>query len=484
MTMLPFDNTYARLPEVFYERIKPVPVIAPELIRLNRSLAERLGLELPDDEGKLARLFSGNAVFEGATPLAQAYAGHQFGHFVPQLGDGRAVLLGEVVAPDGKRFDVQLKGSGRTRFSRGGDGRSPLGPVIREYVVSEAMHALGIPSSRALAMVATGETVHRDRPLPGGVLTRVASSHIRIGTFEYFAARGDTEALRVLADHVIDRHYPKCRDAANPYAELFARIADRVAGLVARWMGVGFIHGVMNTDNTAVAGETIDFGPCAFMDAYDPATVFSSIDHQGRYAFDNQPVIAQWNLSSLGGCLVPLLDTDEARARELAEAVLSDFPDRFREHFNGVMGRKIGVESGGERDYEVARELLRLMHRDRVDFTLAFRLLADDEARFAELFSEAGEIEIWLESWRAHLLERGTDPDEARTVMRMANPVRIPRNHRVEQAIRAAEDEGDFAPTHRLIEAMKNPYESRPEFVAFTLPPEPNEIVRQTFCGT
>jgi uncharacterized protein YdiU (UPF0061 family) len=484
MTMLPFDNTYARLPGTFYERIDPAPVASPRLIRLNRPLAAGLGLELPDDEDTLARIFSGNETPEGAQPLAQAYAGHQFGYFVPQLGDGRAVLLGEVVAPDGDRFDIQLKGSGRTRFSRGGDGRSPLGPVIREYVVSEAMHAMGIPSSRALAMVATGETVHRDHPLPGGVLTRVASSHIRVGTFEYFAARGDTDALRLLADHVIDRHYPGCRDADNPYLELFSRITESVAGLVAQWMGVGFIHGVMNTDNTSVAGETIDFGPCAFMDAYDPSAVFSSIDHQGRYAFDNQPAVAQWNLSSLGGCLVSLLDPDEDRAQEMAESVLSGFPDLFRERFHRVMARKIGIESGTAEDFGVANELLRLMHRDRVDFTLAFRRLAGDEADFLSLFRDRDGAAAWLETWRAHLRERKVDPESARSVMRSANPAYIPRNHRVEQAIRAAEDQGDFAPAHRLIEALERPFEDRPEFAEYANPPEPDEVVSQTFCGT
>ena len=484
MTMLPFDNTYARLPGDFYERIDPAPVKSPRLIRLNRPLAARLGLGLPDDEGELARLFSGNARFEGAAPLAQAYAGHQFGYFVPQLGDGRAVLLGELVAPDGKRFDIQLKGSGKTRFSRGGDGRSPLGPVIREYVVSEAMHALGIPSSRALAMVATGETVLRDRPLPGGVLTRVASSHIRVGTFEYFAARGETDSLRLLADHVMARHYPGCRDAENPYADLFARIAERVAGLVAQWMGVGFIHGVMNTDNTSVAGETIDFGPCAFLDGYDPSAVFSSIDHQGRYAFDNQPAIARWNLSSLGGCMVPLLDPDEDRAREMAGEVLDGFPDLFRERFHRVMARKIGIESGDAGDFGVVDELLRLMHRDRVDFTLAFRLLAVDEARFAGLFRDRDGATAWLETWRGHLRGHNVGPESARSVMRAANPAYIPRNHRVEQAIRAAEDHGDFSLTHRLVEVGERPYEDRPEFAEYADPPEPHEVVRQTFCGT
>jgi len=484
MIAIAFDNSYARLPERFYERVTPVPVRDPKLIRLNRALADRLGLRLPDDPDALARLFSGNDPLPGGAPLAQAYAGHQFGHFVPQLGDGRAVLLGEVVAPDGARFDIQLKGSGRTRFSRGGDGRSPLGPVIREYVVSEAMHAMGIPTSRALAMVATGEAVRRERDLPGGVLTRVASSHIRIGTFEYFAARGDTDSLRLLADHVIDRHYPACREAADPYGAFFEAVARAVAGLVAQWMGVGFIHGVMNTDNTAVTGETIDYGPCAFLDRYDPAAVFSSIDSQGRYAFDNQPNIAQWNLSSLGGCLLPLMQGGEAAARERAEAVLAGFPDEFSEQFHRIMARKIGIEAGDAADYAVVRDLLRLMHQNRVDFTLAFRRLAGDEAGLSELFGDREGVAAWLDGWRARLHERGVSLEAARSVMRTANPARIPRNHRLEQAIRAAEDQDDFAPAQRLIEALADPFEDRPEFAEYELPPEPGEVVSQTFCGT
>jgi len=495
MTAIPFDNSYARLPEQFHERIKPAPVCAPELIRFNRPLAVRLGLDLPDDGPTLARLFSGNEPIEGAQPLAQAYAGHQFGYFVPQLGDGRAVLLGEVVAPDGKRFDIQLKGSGRTRFSRGGDGRSPLGPVIREYVVSEAMHALGVPSSRALAMVATGETVRRERDLPGGVLTRVASSHIRVGTFEYFAARGDAASLRLLADHVIDRHYPECRVAADSYAELFRRVTLAVADLTARWMGVGFIHGVMNTDNTSVAGETIDFGPCAFLDGYDPSAVFSSIDGQGRYAYDNQPAVAQWNLSSQGGCLAPLMaggqdgspnDTGEA-GREAAEAILAEFPDAFARRFHAVMARKIGIEDGDAADYAVVRELLRLMRDSSADFTVAFRELArwrDQGAPFAALVGAGSAATGWIETWRAHLQERGISREQAGRTMLAANPARIPRNHQVERAIRAAEDEGDFAPANRLVEAMADPYADRPEFIGYEIPPEANEVVRQTFCGT
>jgi len=493
MTAIPFDNSYARLPEQFHERISPAPVRAPELIRFNRPLAERLGLDLPDDGPALARLFSGNESIEGAQPLAQAYAGHQFGYFVHQLGDGRAVLLGEVVAPDRKRFDIQLKGSGRTRFSRGGDGRSPLGPVIREYVVSEAMHALGVPSSRALAMVATGETVRRERDLPGGVLTRVASSHIRVGTFEYFAARGDAASLRLLADHVIDRHYPECRAAADPYAELFRRVAAAVADLTARWMGVGFIHGVMNTDNTSVAGETIDFGPCAFLDGYDPSAVFSSIDGQGRYAFDNQPAVAQWNLSSLGGCLAPLMaggngvPSDGEAGREAAESILAGFPDAFARRLHAVMARKIGIGDGDAADYAMVRELLGLMRRSGSDFTVTFRELArwrEDGAPFAALIGDGPAVAGWIEIWRAHLEERGISREQAASIMLAANPARIPRNHQVERAIRAAEDEGDFAPANRLVEALAEPYADRPEFMEYETPPEPYEKVRRTFCGT
>lgn len=478
-----FDNTYARLPEPFFQRINPVPVRSPRLIRLNTALAETLELDLPDDAAKQAAFFSGNALFPGSEPIAQAYAGHQFGNFVPQLGDGRAVLLGEVVTSRGQRFDMQLKGSGITRFSRNGDGRSPLGPVIREYVVSEAMHAMGIPTSRSLAMVETGETVHRETPLPGAILTRVAASHIRIGTFEYFAARNDFDAVRQLADFAIARHYPEVQGNAALYAEFFRAVCRAQARLVADWLAAGFIHGVMNTDNTAISGETIDYGPCAFMDHYNPAQVFSSIDIQGRYAYNNQSTIAQWNLACLGGCLLPLLDADEAKARSVGEEILATFPDTFKAEYQHRMCRKIGLPAATDTDFSLVRELLAHMHRDHADFTLTFRSLGDatnatGAERFLSLFSRNAGVEDWIERWRQRA------PSDGVKGMHSVNPAFIPRNHRLEQAIRAAEDDRDDSMAHRLIDILGHPYEEQPDNAEFMLPPAPEERVHQTFCGT
>ncbi|WP_272701075.1 protein adenylyltransferase SelO [Desulfovibrio sp. Fe33] len=479
-----FINSYAHLPEVFFQRIDPEPAAAPSLIRLNRPLADRLELDLPGNDADLAALFSGNRLLPGSAPIAQAYAGHQFGQFVPQLGDGRAHLLGEVVNGQGERFDIQLKGSGRTRFSRGGDGRSPLGPVIREYVVSEAMHAMGIPTTRALAMASTGQPVFREAELPGAVLTRVASGFVRVGTFEYFAARRMEDAVRQLADHVIDRNHPAARKADNPYLALFEAVCEAQAGLMAKWMCVGFVHGVMNTDNTAVSGETIDFGPCAFIDHYDPEVVFSSIDHFGRYAFNRQPSIMAWNLACLGGCLIPLLDEDEARAHKAGEKVLEQFIPAFTDHYRQGLCRKIGLP-GDDESFNLARRLLDLMRRDGTDFTNAFRALSaaqTDPAPFAGLFAPDEEIRAWLDDWRARLALTGA-ADTARETMRSANPAFIPRNHRIEQAIRAAEH-GDFTPANKLIEVLRRPYDDQPENAEYAAPPRPEERVEQTFCGT
>ncbi|BCS88552.1 protein adenylyltransferase SelO [Pseudodesulfovibrio sediminis] len=484
---MPFDNTYARLPHHFYQKIAPTPVAAPQLIRLNTPLAQTLELDLPETDQALAALFSGNTLLDGMEPLAQAYAGHQFGHFVPQLGDGRALLLGEAVTGEGHRFDIQLKGSGRTRFSRGGDGRSPLGPVIREYVVSEAMHALGIPTTRALAMVTTGETVHRETPLPGAVMTRVASSFLRVGTFEYFAARNNVDALRQLAEYAIQRHYPEAAEADNPYAAFFEAVCAAQAKLVAQWMCVGFIHGVMNTDNTTISGETIDFGPCAFMDSYNPAQVFSSIDQQGRYAFNQQPLVVQWNMGCLGGCLVPLLSQDETEANAIGEQILGTLTPRFAEQYRKGLCAKVGLHTATDSDFALTRELLSLMHQDHVDFTVAFRTLCDCEDRadsFTSLFDAREAIAAWVEEWRSRLKAQGNNKAERRHAMRAVNPAFIPRNHRIEEAIRAAEDTGDFALTHRLIEILSNPFADQPENSAYQEPPQPSQRVHQTFCGT
>ncbi|WFS62560.1 YdiU family protein [Pseudodesulfovibrio thermohalotolerans] len=479
-----FINSYAHLPEPFYQRIDPEPVAAPSLIRLNRPLAERLELDLPEDDADLAALFSGNRLLPGSEPIAQAYAGHQFGQFVPQLGDGRAHLLGETVNKAGERFDIQLKGSGRTKFSRGGDGRSPLGPVLREYVVSEAMHAMGIPSTRALAMTSTGQPVFREAELHGAVLTRVASGFVRVGTFEYFAARRMEDAVRQLADHVIERNHPSASQADNPYLALFEAICSAQAELMARWMCVGFVHGVMNTDNTAVSGETIDFGPCAFLDQYDPEAVFSSIDHFGRYAFNRQPTIMAWNLACLGGCLIPLLDDDESRAHTAGEAVLERFIPAFAAHYTQGLCSKIGLP-GDDESFALARGLLDLMRRNGTDFTNAFRALCDaqtDPAPFTALFATNEEIRHWLDDWRARLALTGS-VGTARETMRSATPAFIPRNHRIEQAIQAAEV-GDFTLVDRLIEVLRRPYEDQPENAEYAAPPRPEERVEQTFCGT
>lgn len=480
-----FDNSYARLPERFFALTPPTPVSAPRLVRLNDALADELGLDrgwLTSPEG--VAMLAGNAVAPGSTPIATAYAGHQFGQFVPQLGDGRAILLGEVVDRSGTRRDIQLKGSGRTRFSRGGDGRAALGPVMREYVVSEAMAALGIPTTRALAFVLTGEPVMREEALPGAILTRVAASHIRVGTFQFFAARQDAEALRALADHVIIRHYPQAAQAANPYLALFDAVIAAQADLIVRWLLVGFIHGVMNTDNCSIAGETIDYGPCAFLDSYDPATVFSSIDTGGRYAYGNQPSIALWNLTRLAESMLPLLaeDTDEAVA--LAQTALGAFAPRFQAGYDAGIARKLGLAGDGEADTTLGAEFLGLLGARGADFTLSFRHLsrlhagtAGEEPLRATLGDDPA-LDGWLARWRER--SAGTEPG----AMLAVNPAYIPRNHRIAAAIRAAEDHDDFAPFEELMTVLAQPFEERTAFAEYENPPRPEERVRATFCGT
>ncbi|MCE8033674.1 YdiU family protein [Billgrantia tianxiuensis] len=488
-----FTLRYSRLPERFYERFEPVPVREPRLIAFNRPLAEALGFDLAAfDAEEAAVWFSGNVVPRGAEPLAQAYAGHQFGGFVPRLGDGRAVLLGEVTDRDGRLRDIQLKGAGRTPFSRGGDGRAPLGPVLREYLVSEAMHAMGIPSTRALAAVTTGEHVVRGIPEPGAILTRVAASHIRVGTFQYFAARGDIDGVRELADHAIERHYPELtkRKGGERYLGLLESVQARQAALIAKWMGVGFIHGVMNTDNTSISGETIDFGPCAFMEQYDPQMVFSSIDEGGRYAYANQPWIAQWNLARLAETLLPLIDDDTDRAIELATELLQRFPERYEEEWLAVMRAKLGLERAQPGDKALAEALLAIMHRGRADFTLTFRRLADAaenreaEASLIALFERPEEIAGWLEDWRQRLAQDLWTEDERARRMRLANPAFIPRNHRVQQALTAAMDENDYGPFETLLEVITHPFDDQPGREEYTRPAEPTERVFRTFCGT
>jgi uncharacterized protein YdiU (UPF0061 family) len=486
----PFDNSYARLPARFFARQRPSLAEAPMLLILNEPLAIELGLDVEALRRDGAAFFSGNAVPGGADPLAMAYAAHQFGNFVPQLGDGRAILLGEVIDINGKRRDIQLKGAGQTAFSRGGDGRAALGPAMREYIVSEAMHALGLPTTRALALVSTGEPVYRETPLPGAVVTRVAASHIRIGTFQFFAARGDNEGVKALADYVIDRHYPFVRDSIRPYLALFEAIVERQAALVASWLHIGFIHGVMNTDNMTVSGETIDFGPCAFMDTYDPATVFSSIDRRGRYAYANQPGIAQWNLARLGETLLPLFDDDPEKAVELANDVIKGFGTRFQDHWLAGMRRKIGLATEEDGDLDLIQALLALMEAQMADFTLTFRRLCDLAASgehgeaFAGSFANPDVANPWLGRWRERLGRETGTPEPRAKAMRAVNPAFIPRNHRIEQAIVAAIGEADFSPFHRLLDVLSRPYEDQPAFAAYAEAPKPAERVLQTFCGT
>ena len=486
-----FDNSYGRLPERFHARLAPTPVAAPRLIRLNVVLARELGLDpdrLTGPDG--VSVLAGNRLAHSSEPLAMAYAGHQFGGFSPQLGDGRAILLGEVIDRDGRRRDVQLKGAGPTPFSRRGDGRAALGPVLREYIISEAFAALGIPTTRALAAVTTGEAVMREMPLPGAVLTRVAASHIRVGTFQYFAARGDVDGVRTLADYVITRHYPEAAGADNPHRVLLDLVAARQADLIARWMLVGFIHGVMNTDNMAISGESIDFGPCAFMDTYNPQQVFSSIDAHGRYAYANQPGIAQWNLARLAETLLPLLADDQDAAIVVAQEALTGFARRFEAAYAAGLAAKLGLLASQPGDVALAQDLLARMATNAADFTVTFRRLAEAvdgpgrDAGVRGLFADPTAFDAWAVTWRGRLAAEGGDAHARQAAMRAVNPAFIPRNHRVEEAIAAAVDDGDLAPFERLVEVLAHPFDEQPGAERYATPPAPEEIVRKTFCGT
>ena len=481
-----FDNSYARLPPRFHARLDPTPVAAPRLLRVNTALAEQLGIDpaaLAGPEG--TAILAGNQVAAGSQPLAMAYAGHQFGHFSPQLGDGRANLLGEVLTRDGARRDIQLKGSGPTPFSRRGDGRAALGPVLREYIVSEAMAALGVPTTRGLAAVSTGEPVYRETALPGAIFTRVAASHIRVGTFQYFAAQGDTDAVRLLADHVIARHDPAAAAAPNPYLALLEGVIGRQARLIADWLLIGFIHGVMNTDNCAVSGETIDYGPCAFLDAYDPQAVFSSIDQGARYAYGNQPRIAQWNLTRLAECLLPLLNDDRDTAVAIAQTALSGFTPQFEAAYHAGLRRKIGLATEEPRDLALIQDLLAAMAHSFADFTLTFRhLAAGDDAATRALFADPALFDRWAERWHARLARETTSPADRQAAMQRSNPAIIPRNHQVEAVIQAAVAREDFSPFETLLQAVTNPYIDNADLAHLTKPPLPEERVLQTFCGT
>lgn len=477
------DNSYTRLPESFYVRLHPVPVRSPQVVMVNHALAESLGLDFRTlSEEEAALLFAGNKLPDGAQPIAQAYAGHQYGHFT-MLGDGRAILLGEHLTPIGDRFDIQLKGSGQTRFSRRGDGRAALAPMLREYIISEAMHALNIPTTRSLAVVTTGESVLRETVLPGAILTRVAASHIRVGTFEYAARLGNSEGIKTLADYAIHRHYPDLSESENPYLALLHSVIERQASLVAKWMLVGFIHGVMNTDNMTISGETIDYGPCAFMDAYDPNTVFSSIDQHGRYRYSNQPHIAQWNLARFAETLLPLLHPDQEKAVALAEDAIHHFPVIFQEHWLAGMRKKLGLSSEEAEDIELIETLLTWMQQHQADYTNTFRALAAETLPDDTLFCDAEFIK-WHVRWQARLLRQAEPKQSSLCLMRAHNPAIHPRNHRVEEALAAASERSDYSLLQRLLAAVTNPYADAPEYQDYRTPPLPSERVCQTFCGT
>lgn len=468
-----FDNSYARMPEALFSRLEPTPVRKPALVVFNHALARQLGLGLEGvAEEDLAQLFAGNALPEGAAPIAQAYAGHQFGYFT-MLGDGRAIVLGEHLTPAGERFDIQLKGSGRTPYSRSGDGRAALGPMLREYVVSEAMHALGIPTSRSLAVVTTGEPVYREDVLTGAILTRVAASHLRVGTFQYVAATGDAAALRTLLDYAISRHYPDIAGAANPALAFLGAVIERQAELIVDWMRVGFIHGVMNTDNMTISGETIDYGPCAFMNAYDPATVFSSIDRDGRYAFGNQPPIAQWNLAKLASALLSVIHDDEKQAIAQAQEQIYGFKDIYEARWTAMMRRKLGLFGAEPEDASLIADLLGWMHENKADYTNTFRGLT------------RGAIphDAWHARWQARLTRQAEPRESALALMRAANPAYIPRNHQVEAALTAATEQGDLQPLHKLLAVLAEPYAERDGLSEYQSP-QPDDRLYRTFCGT
>ena len=486
-----FENSYSRLPENFYQRLSPTSVKSPSLVALNYQLATELGFDidaLSSNDG--IALLAGNKILAGSDPIAIAYAGHQFGYFVPQLGDGRAHLLAEIIDGNGQRRDMQLKGSGQTAYSRDGDGRAPLGSVIREYILSEAMHALGISTTRSLAAVTTGEQVYRQSALPGGILTRVAASHIRIGTFEYFAAQNDYNSLKCLADYAISRHYHAAKATDNPYRSLLESVLDGQAKLIASWMNIGFIHGVMNTDNTSIAGETIDYGPCAFMDSYDYKTVFSSIDQYGRYAYGNQALVMQWNLTRFGESLLPLLDPDTDKAVQIVEEVIDTYQDLFSDYWLAGLCQKLGLTEKSAADLLLGQNLFELMQKHAADFTLTFRYLCDVTAENADamlirsLFDLSNDFDQWLSRWRNRLLEQTETQQQCIAIMRNNNPAFIPRNHRVEQAIESAVESGDFSKMYQLIKILSDPYHEQPEFADYASPPQPGEWVGQTFCGT
>lgn len=492
MQKIPFNNHYIKLGRLFYVKTDPSPTISPELIIFNEKLAVELGLAIANiNSTDGTAIFAGNLIPDGAEPLAMAYAGHQFGHFSPQLGDGRAILLGEIDSPNDQYFNIQLKGSGRTFYARNGDGRSALGPVLREYLVSEAMAKLGVPTTRALAAVTTGEKVVRQRLLPGGILTRIATSFVRIGTFQFFAARNNAKAIKQLADYTIEHNYPQTREEKNPYRALLQAIMNRQAALIARWMQFGFIHGVMNTDNMSIAGETLDYGPCAFMDVYAHDRVFSSIDHNKRYAYNNQPSIGLWNLTRLAELFVPLLAKKTETAVEIAHDILQQYIVLYQKYWLAGMQNKIGLSSNMRGDKELIQELFNIMASNNADFTLTFYYLSQlgiDAAipnrDINRLFTKPEQFYTWMTKWRERISKEKIHDKIRQAKMQAVNPVYIPRNHRIEAAIKAAENHGDFSLFHTLHEVLQKPYVLQEGKNSYMLPPEPDEVVKQTFCGT
>lgn len=493
--LINFENTYHdKLAPIFYQEIEPINVREARLLKLNRNLADDLNIDFDLVEKYGAEVFSGNKQISSSKPIAQAYAGHQFGHFVAQLGDGRAILLGEVIDNNGERRDIQLKGSGQTAFSRNGDGKATLSSVLREYLMSEAMHNLGIATTRSLAVVTTGEEVLRDPVQEGAVLTRVAASHIRVGTFEYFAARQDQASLKQLVNYVIDRHYPHIKDSKNPYLELIRAVAKKQTKLISNWLRVGFIHGVMNTDNTTISGETIDYGPCAFMNFYNPATVFSSIDHFGRYAYQNQASIIVWNISVLANTLKDLIADNEMIANKLLDDFFEEFQRELTAHINIELLSKLGLTFKKEEDHKLVKEFLYLLHKYRADFTLSFRYLADflkeeevDNKKFYSLFDQENEakqeLNDWIIKWKARAEIENTDFKNIIEKMNSINPLFIPRNHKVEEALSMAR-EGDLSYFEKLNKVLENPYTENKNFDDYKNPPKDKDEKYQTFCGT
>lgn len=477
-----FDNSYTKLPELFFTKQNPIPVPSPELIIFNEKLATSLGLNveaLQSDDG--VAIFAGNSIPDGALPIAQAYAGHQFGHFT-KLGDGRAILLGEQISPANERFDVQLKGSGRTPYSRGGDGRAALGPMLREYIISEAMHGLGIPTTRSLAVVTTGESIIRETRLPGAILTRIAASHIRVGTFQYAAAWGTADDVRTLADYAIKRHYPEIKDSENPYLSLIKEVVKRQAALIAKWQLVGFIHGVMNTDNMTISGETIDYGPCAFMDQYDPKTVFSSIDIHGRYAYENQPRMAEWNLARFAETLLPLIHDDKDQAIGLAQDATWEFTDLYQDYWLAGMRKKLGIFNEEFEDEKLIEDLLSIMYKHSADYTNTFRALTFNSYNDMDMFTSE-EFLNWHKQWKSRLERQSQDKASVQKLMMESNPAVIPRNHRVEEALEAA-GKGDYTVMRKLLKILSRPYAHSSDQEEYCKLPAPSGRPYRTFCGT